>query len=198
MQTAQQFVRWMITKEAQRLWQVKRALPGGPVLYELRRQPIRADLYTPMEKATWADPQIDPFNSTRPMPAAMPSFFNTIAPISHAMAIDIHDDIKAAWRVILDEQDPTRRAAMEAEFDRMPPELTLDWPDGLAEMWLAAIEDETHPRHAEAAKVLGAFVDAVLARWSDPERPDQRDKDRLAWTLFFRDQYRKVVAMGER
>jgi len=194
METAQQFVRWMISKEGQRLWQLKLGLPaGGPVKYELRRQPIRADMYESAEKTNWTDPELDPFHSTRRMPRGMPAFFNTIAPISHAMAIDIHDEAKAAWKAILDQKDPAVRRAMEAEFDRLPPELTLVWPEGLESDWFAAVEDESHPNHAAVTKVLGDFTAGVLARWTDG---DQRDRDRLAWTLFFREQYRKVVAMG--
>ncbi len=196
MEIAQQFVRWMLSKPAQRLWQLKLGTPGGPEKYELRRQPIRADLYTPEEKVNWTDPQIDPFKTSKPLPDGMPSFFNTIAPISHALAIDIHQDLADAWRAIIHTEDPARRQQMEAIFDQMPPELTLIWPEGLEAEWQVALGDINHPRHAEAAKTLKDFVDGLSARWRS--NPDQRDKDRLAWTLFFRDQYRQVVAMGER
>lgn len=194
METAQQFVRWMITKEGQRIWQLKRGEPGGPDTYELRRQPIRADLFTREEKKNWTDPELDPFNSTRPMPKAMPAFFNSIAPISHALAIDIHDEIKAAWHAIITEDDSAKRAAMEAEFDKMPPELTLVWPEGVESDWFVAIEDESHPNHDIAAKTLSDFVDSVMTLISDS---DTRDKRRLEWTLFFRGQYEKVVDMAD-
>lgn len=191
--TAEQFVAWLLSKESQRLWQAKLGAEGGPLRYELRRQPIRADLYTEAEKAVWADPQIDPFSTAVPIMAGMPDFFSAVSPVTKAMAVDVHGDLVAAWRAILRTPDShPDKPEMLRLFDLMPPELTLTWPDEeLAIGWRLAASDEHHPRHNEAKRVMSDLVSALRGRDSD-----QKLKDQLAWTLFFRNNYRQIARMG--
>lgn len=193
--TAEQFVAWLLSKEAQRLWQAEVGSEGGPLRHELRRQPIRRDLYTAAEKATWTDPEIDPFPAAVPIMAGMPDFFGMVAPVSKAMAMDVHGDLKAAWRAILrTPDDHPHKAEMLRLFDAMPAALTLTWPDeAMAADWHTMLSDVDHPRHAEAARTLRDFLSRLYAR-----DEDQRLKDTLAWTLFFRDNYRKIASMGAR
>jgi len=116
--------------------------------------------------------------------------------VAHAIAIDVHDDLQAAWQTLnATPDDDPRKAKMLELFDAMPPELTLTWPDAqLAAQWHEAIADPTHPRHEEAATHLESFVDGLYARW---ENDDQDLRDRLAWMRFFRKNYQAVVAMGK-
>lgn len=191
---AEQFITWLLSKDAQNLWQKKVGTPHGPRRYELRRQPIRPDVYTAENKTTWTDPQIDPFTFAHPFPKAMPSFFSSVAPVSHAMAIDLHHELKAAWATInaTPDTDP-RKADMLRLFDAMPPELTLTWPDDdLAAHWREALDDENHPRHRDAAQTLAGFKATLAAR-----KGDQVLRDRLNWTAFFRDNYEQIVRLGE-
>lgn len=51
LELAEDFIAWTLSKDSQALWQRRAQLPGGPVRYELRRQPIRVDLYNPEEKS---------------------------------------------------------------------------------------------------------------------------------------------------
>ncbi|MEM1107225.1 MAG: extracellular solute-binding protein [Planctomycetota bacterium] len=192
--TAEQFIAWTLSKDSQRLWQAELGSAKGPKRYELRRQPIRADLFTPEEKTTWTDPQVDPFPTAVPIMAGMPDFFSAVSPVSKAMAIDVHQDLIAAWRAILRTPDGhPDKAEMLRLFDLMPPELTLTWPDeALAKDWRSAVEDINHPRHQEAATVLADFMASFRGR--DDE---QKLKDKLAWTLFFRDNYRQIARMGQ-
>lgn len=196
--TAEQFIAWTLSKESQRLWQQKLGTPGGPIKFELRRQPIRIDLYTAQEKADWTDPEIDPFPTAVPIMPGMPDFFAAVAPVAQAMAIDVHGDLIAAWRAILHTRkhhpDHPDLPEMLRLFDQMPPELTLTWPDDeLKNNWQAAVGDVNHPRHAEAAQVLSDFMVTLNAR-----DDDHKLRDKLAWTLFFRENYRKVADLGAR
>ncbi|MEM9418565.1 MAG: extracellular solute-binding protein [Planctomycetota bacterium] len=193
-ETAEQFIAWLLTKESQRLWQAKLDTEGGPIRYELRRQPIRSDLYTADEKTAWADPQIDPYPTAVPIMPGMPDFFSAVSPVSQAMAIDVHQDLIAAWRAILrTPDDHPDKAEMLRLFDEMPAQLTLEWPDDeLKNNWQAAVGDVDHPRHSEAAGVLADFMDSFRGR-----DDDQKLKDKLEWTLFFRDNYRKIASMGQ-
>lgn len=191
---AEQFIGWMLTQDAQRLWQRRVGTPGGPIRFELRRQPIRRDLYTAEEKAYWTDPEIDPFATAQPFPDAMPSFYSQVAPIAHAMAIDLHSDLTAAWNA-LQSTDPNAPAynAMYERFFAMPEALTIDWPDDeLAANWQAVIRDESHPRYDEVAQTLSGFKNAWRQRYPD----DTAElKARVAWTQWFRDQYEAVVEL---
>jgi iron(III) transport system substrate-binding protein len=195
---ANQFVQWLLSKPAQQLWQARRGSQYGPEKYELRRLPARRDLYNKVDAADWVDLHERPFDIASPLPPGTPNYFSYIAPISHAMAIDIQDDLRDAWRAInrLPADDP-RRTKMLALFDAMPEPLDLDraWPDEqLQRNWQSILADKFHPRHAEARKVLTDFVGALKDRWSDRDRKIQ---DRLEWTRFFRANYRKIVAMGQ-
>lgn len=192
-QTAEQFIAWTLSKDSQRLWQKELDAPGGPVKFELRRQPIRADLYTADEKTDWADPQIDPFPTAVPIMAGMPDFFAAVSPVAQAMAIDVHGDLVAAWRAILrTPDDHPDMPEMLRLFDLMPPALTLTWPDTELETdWPAVVGNPDHPRHAEAAGVLSDFMERLSERGDD-----EKLRDKLEWTLFFRDNYRRVADLG--
>lgn len=190
---AEQFVAWNLSKSAQRLWQAKVGTEDGPIKYELRRQPIRRDLFTAEQKADWSDPEIDPFPTAVAIMPGMPDFFGAVAPVTQAMAIDIHNDLVAAWRAILRTPDShPDKPEMLRLFDQMPEVLTLTWPDkGMAQDWQAILSDENHPRHGEAAKTLKDFMTAFNDR-----DDDQKLKDKLAWTLFIQKNYRQIASMG--
>jgi len=196
---ADEFVAWTLSPEAQRLWQYHtRQITGideGPVRYELRRQPIRRDAFTPEQRAFFTDPLIDPFGQAVPMPPGVPSYYSFVEVMAQAMAIDVHDELCAAWAAIqaAGPQHP-RRAQMLALFDAMPPELTIRWPDDeLARDWRPILEDADHPRHGEVAAVLDGFKASVRARWVTK---DDKLADRLAWGAFFADNYRQIVALA--
>jgi len=192
---AEQFMAWTLSQEAQRLWQAKVGTERGPIQYELRRQPIRRDLFVAAEKATWRDAEIDPFPTAVPLMLGMPDFFSAVAPVTQAMAIDIHEDLVQAWRAILRTPDGhPDKAEMLRLFDAMPKALTLTWPDeALAANWPAVLSDPEHPRHAEAALTLEAFMVAFNGR-----ADDQKLKDKLAWTQFYKSNYRQIASMGAR
>lgn len=192
---ANQFVVWLLGPEAQQLWQREVGTPEGPELFALRRQPIRRDAFTAENRSYWADPQIDPFGEATAIPRAMPNFFSLIASVTHAMAIDIHDDLVEAWAALnaIPSDDP-RRAEMETLFFAMPEDLTVEWPDSaLQTSWPEAVASPEHPLHETAARALDEFMDGFSQRYR--EDPDLAIADRLRWTLFFRDNYREIVAL---
>lgn len=188
---ANDFVLWLISKESQRVWNGKLGTEDGPEKFELRRQPIRRDLYVPSEMKHWTD-KIDPFAQARPFPKGMPDYYAPIATIAHAIAVDVHEDLAAAWQAINGCKDETLRAELLVIFDQMPPELVMQ---NLPENWRAILEDPSHGEHAAVAAALAAFTKALGDRWK--ASPDARLRDRLAWTVFFRDNYRLIVAKAK-
>lgn len=198
---AREFIAWLLTPEAQGLWQ--RAIePSGdadeavrPTRYELRRKPIRQDMYTDMEQARWVDQDLAPFDSAVPFPDGTPFYFSMVAPITAAMAIDIHGDLVAAWEAISRARDPqhpqhARLREMLERFDAMPDELTLTWPDDeLAQDWHAIHHDPDHARYAEVVEALSAFTDQLGPLGADAEA------NRIRWRAFFQENYRAVRRM---
>ena len=192
---ANEFVLWLLSKEAQVLWQRKLGVLGGPARYELRRQPIRRDLYNDaQELKLWTD-DVRPFEIARPFPKGMPDFYGSIATVSHAMAIDVHDELVDAWKAIHRVKDESKRTELLRKFDAMPHDLAIA---RLPEDWLSVLNDPASARHEEVAKLMKDFVSGLTARWkSDPKNPDfgadQLIRDRQRWTEMFRQNYRDIV-----
>ena len=191
---AEQFIAWLLTPDAQRLWQRRVDAPGGPEKFELRRQPIRRDMYTPEEREHWTDPEVDPFATAQPFPEAMPDFYSMVAPISHAMAIDMHSDLTAAWDALqaTPAEDPVYASMREAFFE-LPNVLTLTWPEEeIAKRWQRILANPDHPRYDAAADALAE----LKQRWKQAFPTDLAElKARVAWTQWFRDQYKAVAGM---
>ncbi len=159
-ETAVRFIQFLLSKEGQAVWNFRVGDEMGPRRFELRRSPIRRDMY-----ALYTERMIDrvnPFEIAEPVAEGVPSYNSVIPTLLHAMCMDIHDELRAAWRAIYTCEDPALKAEMLAEFDRMP---------------------FTHAELFEAKQ-----------SWKNNDRKKQ--EDRMAWTAFFRAQYRKVVAMA--
>ncbi|WP_145077473.1 ABC transporter substrate-binding protein [Poriferisphaera corsica] len=192
---AKEFIEWLLTKDAQGLWQKRIGTAGGPLASELRRQPIRRDMFTIDGKVDWADRELDPFSVAKPFVDGVPDYFGFVALVSHAMAIDIHEELKAAWAVInrVEDGNPVKGEMLRL-FDAMPKELVVDWPsDELRDQWLLILEDEDDLRRDEVLGVLDGFVKGLKGRYK--KNPDLKLQDRLAWTLFFRENYRRIVEL---
>ena len=188
---AREFVAWIISPEGQLIWQQAVSQASGQ-RYELRRQPIVRGLYL-QDLSDWTDPDIDPFATASEMGAGIPSFFSLVSSVSHAMAIDVHDDLRSAWEVICQTpvSDPIH-ARMVNLFNAMPTDLQVPWPDtGPKLNWFEVLANTDHPRHREAADAVSQFVGRLSTR-----SEEQRLKDQLRWTLFFQQQYRQVVELS--
>lgn len=191
---ANEFVLWLLSKDGQGLWQRRCATDGGPQRFELRRLPVRRDMYIQKEMADWAD-QVRPFEIAKPLPKRMPDFFLTVSIVSHSMAIDVHDDLAAAWTAIVGHPRHQRRQEMLDLFDQMPPALTLRWQDAdMHRNWRQYLADTGHQHHEATAAVLDRFMSDLYARW---QHPDDKLRDRLRWTVFFRQNYRQIVRIAD-
>lgn len=192
---ANEFVAWLLSAEAQRLWQRRRGTEGGPQEFELRRLPVRRDLYVDQEMALWTD-AANAFEIAEPLPEGTPSYFSLVAPVMHAMVIDVLPELQAAWTALLEEPDGERKQRMLEAFDALPQELRVRWPDGeLAQSWRSAMADPKHPRHEEAAAALNELVARLTRPWQ--EDPDRRYQDQQRWMQFFKAQYEKAALGGE-
>ena len=193
---ANQFVLWLLSPPAQELWQKRLGTEGGPEKFELRRLPIRRDLYESAPNG-WTD-EVNPFLIASPFPDGLPGFYQLIQPVSHAIGIDIHGDLRAAWRAILKCPPGPRRDQMLALFDQLPPALTVSWTAGdpPREPIGTLLGNPDHPRFADAVEVLRGFSQDIQERYDGFRNTDRLSEDRLEWSLFFRDNYRTIVRMG--
>lgn len=193
---SRQFIVWLLSEDAQHLWQRAKSETDDSLIrpdrFELRRQPLRADLYTSDHKADWVDRALDPYATAAPFPDGTPNYFGMVAPVTKAMAIDLHGELAAAWKAInkAKANKHPNRLEMEARFFAMPPELTLNWDDEeLQADWHAIHHDTDHPRHSEVVAKLEAFSDH-LGNLGD------MDANRVRWRAFFQANYREVVQLG--
>lgn len=200
---AREFIAWLLTPDAQALWQ--RSLGDGsddlvrPKQYELRRQPLRADLYNDAARASWVDKGLNPYPTAVPFPEGTQSYFSLVAPVTKAMASEIHNDMVAAWKALNEaiETDHPKVDEMRALFYAMPPELTLTWPDDELELnWLAIQRDADHPRNREVVNHLASFK-AQLKTLYNRDDSSVVERNRIKWRGFFQDNYRKVIELGQ-
>lgn len=129
-QAAKIFMEFVLSIEAQKLWNFKIGTPGGPVRYALRRLPIRKELYDPQYLKFRSDPDVEPYEEakfftyheewTGPL-------FGPLRFIIRTMCLDTHDEQVAAWKALID-----------ADF---PPEATARFHDLAAVNYQTALEE---------------------------------------------------------
>ncbi|MAE62210.1 MAG: hypothetical protein CMJ49_12750 [Planctomycetaceae bacterium] len=262
-EVAVRLIEFLLSVEGQAIWNFPKDDPMGPAQFELRRAPIRVDMYE-----QYLDRMIDQVNPfvdiAKPLAEGTPSYFSVVPTLMHAMCMDIHADLNAAWVAIERTDDPVKKAAMPAEFDRLPTtdiaevwrdvpadgpsaERLAKWYDthryALARMqWAADTLGEEHivaacaglsdlieqlrrtidepgalptdfadryrHQHQQVERMIGAMADhermidfqtALLTMrrplWKKFSWAE--DADRRRWTAFFKDQYRKVIALSK-
>lgn len=178
---ARRFIKFVLTDEGQALWQFPSARrvgesPDGlgPVTHELRRMPARPDFYE-RYRDRFVDKQLDPFGVVTKTPVR--GWRSMIAPLMSSSSIDIHDEHRAAWdaiaRVRAAGVPDSVVEAIEEEFFAMP---MHELPDGTRLL----VNEENYRR--------------VREDWRDPARASEHS---IAYTKFFRSQYRKVRAMAD-
>ena len=178
---ARRFVEFVLTDEGQALWQFpSRRRAGespdglGPVEHELRRMPARPDFYETYRER-FVDSQLSPFTVVTKTPVK--GWRSMIAPLLATSSIDIHREQRAAWdaiaRVRAAGLPESVVAAIEDEFFAMP---MHELPDGLRVL----LTEENFRR--------------VREDWRDPARASEHS---IAYTAFFRAQYRKVRDMAD-
>lgn len=104
MAIAQEFVKFCLTEEAQRLWFLKAGVEGGPRERALHRSPIRRDAYVPENLARSTMPGVNPYEDEGNFTydrALTGKVFNTLRVLVKVMCIDSHQEMKAAWEAII-------------------------------------------------------------------------------------------------
>jgi hypothetical protein len=142
---AVKFIAYALSEEGQRLWNYRPGEPGGPRKFALRRLPVRRDFYpsaSPGAQAAHekhrrhasddlADPAIDPYaiaSTFEYQPRWTGGHFSVHRNLIRAMCMDSGEELKAAWRAILDGGGPAAQPDAVVLLERLPdvPE-PLNW-----------------------------------------------------------------------
>jgi hypothetical protein len=119
---ARRFVQFVLSKAGQRLWSYRKGEPGGPVRHEIRRPPIRTDLYAPQELARFRDAEDVYRLAERAAAAATPSgfsgrYFSQFRVLVRHMIIEPHEELVEAWRLVI--AHGKAHPELEAAFDEV-------------------------------------------------------------------------------
>ncbi len=111
---AREFIAFVMSPEAQRLWNWKVGTPGGPQRYALRRLPVLPALYAPEFRPLRSDPEVDPYELAKTFTyhgAWTGPLFSSISFTFRVMCIDTHDELTAAWRALIAAHFPPEATA---------------------------------------------------------------------------------------
>jgi iron(III) transport system substrate-binding protein len=204
---ARRFVEFTLSREGQALWQFparkRTESPDGlgPAEHELRRLPVRRELYE-RDLARFSDP-VDPFAIASAVEKPNPDLRSFLPPIFVAFAIDSRRELAAAWEAIVthpayprdrpgvvraaDVDDPTLRRMLEL-FDELP---TVPGPGGTS----YSLADLASLGPVRSGWLRGGWKGEGL--W--PEGASPAELFRSDAIGFFRDRYRRIerLARGE-
>jgi iron(III) transport system substrate-binding protein len=119
---AREFIAFVLSEYGQKLWNWKVGTPGGPHRYALRRLPVLPSLYADEFKPLRSDPEVRPYEMAREFkyrPGWTAGTFGAQAFIIRAMCIDSHDELKAAWRALIDANFPPKAMEKFADLDHV-------------------------------------------------------------------------------
>ncbi len=111
---AREFIAFVMSPEAQKLWNWKTGTPGGPQHYALRRLPVLPALYAPEFRPLRSDPEVDPYALAKTFTyhsAWTGPLFTPISFTFRVMCIDTHDELAAAWRALIAAHFPPEATA---------------------------------------------------------------------------------------
>jgi len=131
---AQDFVKFCLTQEAQRLWFLKPGTKGGPIERALHRSPIRRDVYVAETLADTTMPDAMPYEDKGNFtydPALTGKVFNTLRQLVKVMCIDSHEELKEAWNAIIDAGMPEDALAVMQDVSRVTYEIAGKGDPGL-------------------------------------------------------------------
>ncbi|MFO0872897.1 MAG: extracellular solute-binding protein [Phycisphaerales bacterium] len=217
---AKRFIEFALSLDGQALWQFtpRSALAGiagdnrGPERYELRRMPIRREMFEPGLLERMID-RVNPYLLATAVEKPDRNVRTFIVPIFGAMAIDEHDLLREAWRAIVshpayprdglggrgapaaapdgapavvtaaDVTDPTLREMLTL-FDAMP---QVQGPDGA----MLTLADTTQLATIRDGWIKEQWIERRL--WPAQALPS--DELRRQFREFFRENYRRIVRL---
>ncbi|MBE2214819.1 MAG: extracellular solute-binding protein [Opitutaceae bacterium] len=112
---AQDFIEYVLSAEAQNLWNFRAGEPGGPEIFSLRRLPVRRDSYAPELEKHRSDPETNPYGEDNTFVyrgAWTGRLFTEMSFIVRVVCLDAHDELVDAWRAIIEAGMPADALAV--------------------------------------------------------------------------------------
>lgn len=122
-EAAEAFLDFLVGPEGQKLLDFKVGTPGGPVKYALRRSPVRKDLYEAKYRSFRADPDYDPYVSGLSFVYRgdwTGRYFTMLRILIRCIGLDVQDELRAAWKAIIQAGGPEKVPRAYAEFCKLP------------------------------------------------------------------------------
>lgn len=154
---AERFIRFVLSHEGQRIWNLRAGSPGGPISSSLRRLPIRRDVYEDMTNFT--DP-VNPFvaASSFNKSNAREATFPILGDLIQASCIDLLDELQLTREMILKSSYVDQ---LDAHLGRFP----FDQREALR-MQTLLYPPKPKPGQEPAKKLTVAERLALQRRWS--------------------------------
>lgn len=110
-EVATAFMEFVLQDEGQKLWNYKVGTAGGPVKTALRRLPVRRDFYTEAHRPFMSDATAQPYEDAKAFtyhPEWTGSLFNALRFLVKVMCIEVHDEQRRAWKMLVEKGFPKR------------------------------------------------------------------------------------------
>ena len=117
------FIEFVLSVESQKLWDFRLGTPGGPYQYQLRRMPIRKELYAPEYRQYLADPEVNLYSSCAGFvyrPEWTGKYFGLLRVMIKCIVLNPLPELQEAWREILRAGGPEAVPQAMAAFNRLP------------------------------------------------------------------------------
>lgn len=114
---AQGFVEFLLTEQAQMIWNKKSGTKNGPKYSALRRLPIRPDLYTPENMKDFTDADQNPYERKDGLvydETISGELFEAMREEIRVMCIDTHYELSAAWKALIENRDENGKMKPDA------------------------------------------------------------------------------------
>lgn len=167
---ARAFIDFVLSPEGQKLWILKPGTPGGPVKYALRRPCVRRDLLEDKDlEAYRTDPSYNPYRAAgmfRYRGEWTGRHFTLMRVLIKTIILDPMDELREAWRAVLENGGPEQNPEAMAELRKLP--------FAYSEAEEAGKKLRVSPEHSVAD------VAAVRREWMNSARAQYRRAARLA------------------
>ncbi len=152
---AKDFIDFLLSKEGASIWLQKPGTPGGPVRYVQLRPTVRRDSPREIPEEYLALPDYRPYDlgGTFEYKSAWTGrYFSLIRVLIKCAALDPEDDLRAAWKAILDNGGPDAN------------------PEAMAELLALPVSYEAAADEAKALNGTPAEAAAARTRWTEAAR----------------------------
>ncbi len=119
---ARAFIEYTVSLDGQKLWNFRPGSEGGPERFALRRIPVRRDFYREAWRERRSDPDVLPYETADEFvyhPEWTGPLFREMSFIVRVMCLDVHDELREAWRALIRADFPPRATEVFRDVSRV-------------------------------------------------------------------------------